>query len=238
MSSQERPRHFYYETPGVPLPEEPEPELVLDPATEVIEARQVTEAWQRIETWLREHAPASHATLRPGASEGQISAVLSAVTGPVPAALQALWRLRDGVVRDAGREVFLMDNWALLPTEGAIEEYRFRRKDGDDYWKPHWTPFASWAADYRRYGLFLDADSGEVWSWGDGDRRPKYESLTVYLEETADALEVPHLLDGYRPGLAHGGLTWGHPDDPPEGWVPFPKVPRRQSVRASRQPPK
>ncbi|MFI6038578.1 SMI1/KNR4 family protein [Streptomyces sp. NPDC051315] len=220
MTRRERPRSFFYETPGVPLPEEPEPPLVLDPATEALEVRQVTEAWQRVETWLSEHAPASHATLRPGASEERLSAVLSAMAGPVPAALQALWRLRDGVVDDAGREAFLLGNWALLPTEGAIEVYRFRRQDGDEYWQPHWTPFASWSAHDKRYGLFLDAESGEVWLWADGTRAPKYASLTDYLEEMADALEVPYLTAGHRPGLTRGGLRWEDPDRSPEGWEP------------------
>ncbi|MEU6064975.1 MULTISPECIES: SMI1/KNR4 family protein [Streptomyces] len=64
--------------------------------TEEIAARQVTDAWGRIEAWLRDHAPVTHAALGPGASAEEIAAVEAALGLAVPVELRTLWGLVSG----------------------------------------------------------------------------------------------------------------------------------------------
>ncbi|MFF3460398.1 SMI1/KNR4 family protein [Streptomyces sp. NPDC002730] len=201
-----------------------------DPHLEEIAARQVTGAWQRIETWLHAHAPASYASLKAGASEGEIAALEEALGVRIPADLKALWSLHSGVHNVHGAR-FLMENWALMDLDSVVSFYqqqmRSQQRDGDDeftFWTVSWIPVCSFGADDRTYGLYLDAETGQLCYWDRyGERRPEYASLTTYLEEMADALEAPSLVTGARPGLADGGLAWGPPTDPDieAAWVPF-----------------
>ncbi|MFF3264323.1 hypothetical protein ACFYWO_34790 [Streptomyces sp. NPDC002932] len=57
---------------------------------QVIEQRQVVDAWQRIESWLHQHAPATLARLRPGASEAEIAALQKTLGVRLPDGLKAL----------------------------------------------------------------------------------------------------------------------------------------------------
>ncbi|GAA0592855.1 hypothetical protein GCM10010394_22670 [Streptomyces crystallinus] len=194
--------------------------------------RQVTDAWQRIEAWLRAHAPASYASLKPGVSQAEIDGAERALGVRIPVDLKALWSLHDGVHIVWG-EAFLMGNARLMGTAQAVElhghwgkHYDFRDDPDEpgDLWDHSWIPVCtlgehSWAA-----GLYLDARTGELWSWDEhANRRAEYESLTTYLEEMADALTAPGLFTGARPGLQRGALVWGVPDhpDPDHPWVEF-----------------
>ncbi|MQT02773.1 SMI1/KNR4 family protein [Streptomyces jumonjinensis] len=186
------------------------------------EARQAAAAWRRVESWLPAHAPASFATLCPGAGEEDLAVAEGAFGRVLPPSLTALWRLCAGV-RGGGPAVFLLDNWALMDLDAAMGVYRARMETaGDGLWKAHWIPFASYTSVDASSGLYLDAESGEVCWWGEfGERVPRFASLSVYLEETADRLEAPSLLPGLEPGLIDGGLAWGYRGDPPEGWTPL-----------------
>jgi hypothetical protein len=219
------PAHLKYGEDGEyddPPATEPRPKQV-DPRMEEIEVRQVTDAWQRIVTWLTEHAPASAGALRPGASEEEIAAVEETLGVYVPAELKALWGLNAGVdnVDGAG---FLLKNWALMTPDSVISFYRmqmmFQQRDGNDeftMWKPSWIPVCSFGAADVAFGLYLDTTGGELWQWsryGDVRSEPDFRSLAVFLEEMADALEAPSLAGLPRPGLVEGGLSWGPPSDP------------------------
>lgn len=192
-----------------------------DPRTEEIAARQVTEAWQRIAAWLAERAPASAASLRPGASEAEIAAVEGALGVPVPAALKALWRQCAGVYDVRGGE-FLPGNRALMDLEWVArfyrEQMRYQEQHGDEefpVWRRSWIPVCASNAHDTALGLCLDAVTGQLWQWSRyGDQQMEVESLTVFLEEMADALEAPSLARPPKPGLVEGGLSWGPPSDP------------------------
>jgi hypothetical protein len=51
----------------------------------------------------------------------------------------------------------------------------------------------------------------------------QFESLTDFVEEMADVLEVPLLAAEARVGLMHGFLVWGEPQDRAEraAWEPL-----------------
>lgn len=130
--------------------------------------RQVTAAWRRIEAWLREHAPASYAPLKAGASVEEIAALEAALALRIPAELKALWSLHAGVrdVRGAG---FPLDNRALMDLDAVAAFYQMQmlfqqrsRSDEDPTWRPSWIPFCSYGVDDRSSGLYLDSTTGKL----------------------------------------------------------------------------
>lgn len=207
-----------------------EPGRAPDPRLEAIAARQVAGAWERITGWLRDHAPGSYASLKGGASEDEIAALEEALNVRVPADLRALWALSAGV-HDVRGATFLLDNRALMDLDSVAafhrQEMEFQQRNGSDeftFWKASWIPVCSFGAVDRTYGLYLDADTGQLCYWDRyGERRPEYASLTTYLEEMADALDTPSLVFGARPGLADGCLAWGPPPDAAieAAWAPY-----------------
>ncbi|MEV7197542.1 SMI1/KNR4 family protein [Streptomyces sp. NPDC093510] len=199
-----------------------------------IQERQIADAWHRIETWLRHHAPATVPMLRPGASEEQLDALQQTLGVRLPADLKALWRLCAGTYSVPGA-AFLWEQWAPMSFPAVIEVYQRhmlrqqqqqRQQQNDDeflIWRAAWIPVCAYAADDHTSGLYLDAETGRLGYWDRfGERRVEFESLTTYLEETADALETPALVTGYKPGLVNGALVWGPPSDPEQAglWVP------------------
>ncbi|GHE61417.1 MULTISPECIES: SMI1/KNR4 family protein [Streptomyces] len=201
-------------------------------ATEAVAERQVADAWQRIESWLRQHAPATAEILRPGASEEEIAAFQQALGVRAPAELKALWRRCAGVSAETDDDVsFMLGNHAPMRFEGIDWVYRqymaSQRSVGNDefpIWRPAWIPFCSYGATDYASGLLMDAETGRVQYWNRyGERTPAFESLTVYLEDMADILEAPALSGGTKPGLLHGGLVWGPPVSPDQAahWVEF-----------------
>ncbi|MEB8341225.1 SMI1/KNR4 family protein [Streptomyces endophyticus] len=158
------------------------------------EQRQVAAAWGRIEAWLGEHARGSLAALRPGTYD------------------ELPWA------------AFMLEEMALLPLDRVAELYEFHmsvhRHSGIDedeegavpYWRASWIPLCA-GSHYERYPLlYVDLETGRVCFCSRyGERSPRYESVTDYLEEMADRLESPHLLDGPRPGTMDlRALVWGH----------------------------
>ncbi|MFI6469838.1 SMI1/KNR4 family protein [Streptomyces sp. NPDC050516] len=200
--------------------------------TEDIAARQVTEAWHRIEEWLREHAPASHAALLPGAGGAEICAVEEVYGMRMPEDLRTLWKLTGG-----GAGCFFGD-YDLTSFGRGMEFYqgqmRFQQKEGGNdangipWWRPNWIPVFSNSRDSQAFVKYLDCESGLLYSWDRygmnnyGTEKEELDSIGTYLEEVADALEFPALAVRDRPGLIDGYLVWGsgahvHPDT----WRPF-----------------
>jgi cell wall assembly regulator SMI1 len=200
---------------------------------DAMQARQLGEAWQRIETWLCRHAPATQAALRPGASEDEIAALEESTGVRAPAELRSLWLLCAGSWDVPAAGLFPDQGWALLDLDTVARSYKWHmanqrtqaRRDPEALvWKPSWLPFCSWSATDLSYGRFVDAETGETGGWDDtAVRTVEDTSLTMVVEEIADKLEYPQLATGYKPGLIRGALVWGPPDS--EGaaalWEPW-----------------
>ncbi|MFJ9130334.1 SMI1/KNR4 family protein [Streptomyces sp. NPDC102340] len=204
---------------------------------QAIEERQVADAWRRIQSWLHQHAPATTDKLLPGASDAEIDALQQELGVRIPAGLRALWRHCPGV--QPGPWVrFLLGNWTPMKFDSVIRKYwsmlemqqhedelnNRRSEPGEEFllWRASWVPFCS--DTDRLFGLCLDAETGKLWSWSKyAERAVEFESLSCYLEEMADVLEVPSLATGAKPGLIDGALTWGTPTDPDEQalWRPL-----------------
>ncbi|MER7396164.1 SMI1/KNR4 family protein [Streptomyces sp. NPDC000151] len=206
------------------------------PLEDAVQARQATDAWQRIETWLRRHAPTTHAALKPGASENEIAALEEALGVRAPVSLRTLWRLCAGSLDVRGAGLFPDHGWALMDLDAVPRSYQghmnsqrrreeqFGEEEGMPLWRPSWIPFCSWSVTDLSYGRFVDGETGETGGWDDtGERTVEDKSLTMLLEETADRLEYPKMFPGYKPGLIDGMLVWGPPATPDEKalWEPW-----------------
>ncbi|QQC87327.1 SMI1/KNR4 family protein [Streptomyces alfalfae] len=202
-----------------------------------IESRQIDDAWQRSESWLARNAPATLANLSPGASEAEIERLQESLGVRLPVGLRALWSRRAGVGPDP-MPGFMPGECVLMPFDVVRRTYesKMRLRQGDEeaqrrtggteeitVWRPSWIPFASIGADAVA-GLCVDAETGRIWYWCEyAERSVQFESLTGFMEEVADVLEVPLLAAEAGVGLMHGFLVWGVPQDAAEraAWEPL-----------------
>ncbi|MEU6772543.1 SMI1/KNR4 family protein [Streptomyces sp. NPDC046759] len=190
--------------------------------------RQVTDAWARIEGWLRENAPVTHAALGPGASEGEIAAVEEGLGFAVPVELRTLWTLvSGGTVQGRGP---WPEGDVLMRLDDVVSQYRLKRElqqelddkagtaavldDGSPrVWGKTWIPVFSSREYDSAYGTFLNAETGLLWRWDTFEYEPPrhddvQHSIVTLLEEIADSLETPGLATEFRPGLLDGRLVW------------------------------
>ncbi|MFE6778257.1 SMI1/KNR4 family protein [Streptomyces sp. NPDC057702] len=198
----------------------------------------VAAAWARVEGWLRAHAPASAALLRPGAGGADIDAVERSTGLVFPPALRAWYGLHDGI--DDPEEGKSWWPAGFLP--GGQGWYRLSQVESDYVvhtrdWErePGRIPISSTPGDMR-YGRYVDArpnepSHGNLGRWAADEEPepiPTFTSgwpLGAWLTAFADAIEQGRCLiepDGRRdeykwPALTvSGGLTWVDPrDDPP-----------------------
>ncbi|MFZ3571280.1 SMI1/KNR4 family protein [Streptomyces sp. BH097] len=190
------------------------------------EQRQVRSAWGRVENWLGEHAPGSLAALRPSPQAGEVQELARRIGVRLSPSLTALWSLRPGAYEELPWAAFMLDEMALLPLDRVAEAYEFHmsvaRGSGIDeaeegavpHWRASWIPFCAPDRHELHPLLYVDLETGRVCFWSKyGDRGPRYESVTDYLEEMADRLESPHLLGGLVPGTQDMRvLVWDSPE--------------------------
>ncbi|MFF1379467.1 SMI1/KNR4 family protein [Streptomyces sp. NPDC058308] len=202
-----------------------------------IEWRQIDDAWQRIESWLERNAPATFASLLPGASEAELDELQASLGVRLPMGLRALWSRRAGAGPDSTPQ-FMPEECVLMSFEDVRSVYQgkmlLRQQDlkaqqrtGSTeeitVWRPSWIPFAAKDSDALS-GLCVDAETGKIWYWGEyAERSIQFESLTGYLEEMADVLEIPELAGQAGVGLMNGFLVWGVPVGAAEraAWEPL-----------------
>ncbi|WP_019631198.1 SMI1/KNR4 family protein [Actinomadura atramentaria] len=192
-------------------------------------------AWGRIESWLRAHAPASGALLRPPAGEADIAAAEAAMGVELPATLAAWYRIHDGVDEDrapsgAARIAGILPSGkTMLPLDRVVGEYQMRTREWER--AAGIVPFARTPGDVW-YGWYVDARKGGAsygnlgrWAVDEADEPYPWPSrgwpLPDWLVEIAAVLEQGRPMRrpdgtenvGDRPALYRGGLTWVDPRD-------------------------
>jgi cell wall assembly regulator SMI1 len=180
----------------------------------------VNRAWDRIERWLRSHAPATLATLKPPASARQVRAAEAAMSVGFPADLVASLRRHDGARTTNLYTVFqLPPMYGLMSLDDLRRDWRSRcgiiERAGDQpgwWWHAKFVPFAQdfggdvMVVDQRpegggRVGLHSHEDGMHF------EREP--DSLATLLEQTARALQSGQPYGGYRAEVNKaGGLDW------------------------------
>ncbi|WP_406506194.1 hypothetical protein [Streptomyces sp. NBC_01602] len=201
-----------------------------------VRASDVLPAWAAITNWLAVHAPASHATLRPGATGADVQSVEDGLGAPLPADLVTLLQTCNGTVdaSDVERDpdeydpVLFLAQHHLLPL-GAIVAVRGSGESADQFWSD-WVPFA--VADYAvtpwdglavepggRLATFSQA-SGEPPS--QPHTEPGHASLAEFLNARAEALTqgTGPLTATATPGFHEGALVWGPLPGDATPWAP------------------
>ncbi|MGA5499390.1 SMI1/KNR4 family protein [Streptomyces cinereoruber] len=193
----------------------------------------VQDSWNRIDDWLREHAPRTFATLGPPAGHGEIVAAQEELGVTFPPDLVASLLRHNGAVD--GAEAFLFSTHdRLLGVAGILEGTRFMRgmaedldeEEAEGYWHHGYVKFGSYGVTSD--GLMIDCRPGQG-SFGaigrffdeTGTDFGRADSLGGYLAELADRLERGQ--DGgavtFNGRLIWEGASptspeWGSADDP------------------------
>jgi cell wall assembly regulator SMI1 len=181
--------------------------------------QRVNAAWQRIETWLAAHAPASAAALAGPASPAQLGETQQRIGVTLPPELVASLLRHNGMGTGGGdllpsiyRPVSAADIGGQAKSLCEVLTHGQNESVGS-WWHGQFVPFA---VDGAGDVLFLDQRPGHGGELGESDhegsvdfsRRPA--SLTELLEQTATALETGVRTSGdYRAKVTPAGvLTW------------------------------
>lgn len=183
----------------------------------------------RLEAWLAEHAPAIHATLRPGASEAELDALETATSLTLPEAFLTLYRWHEGQDWSVGG-VFGLDflslervsaEWRTWADIGGNPEWEDLNEDMASlavshpagaiqaaYTTPGWLGFL---ADGGGNSVGLDFNpgpagtAGQVITFG-RDEEEKYvlaDSLDAFLREYLHRLETGRVTVKAPAGYSH-----------------------------------
>lgn len=113
--------------------------------------------WARIDKWLAAHNPEGFASLRPPASDSQVSALEAILTFPLPDALVEFLRHHDGQA-PKGPALFgemtysscqaIGTDWIALTqlaNDGEFDDLAGKPDEGvaSSWWNPGWIPFAA-----------------------------------------------------------------------------------------------
>ncbi|WP_020136280.1 hypothetical protein [Streptomyces sp. 351MFTsu5.1] len=183
----------------------------------------LVDLWRRFTDWLGAHAPADHASLRPGCAEGGLGRLADGLGFAVHDDVRATLGLHDGVVmRRASTEpgAFLL-GYSLLGVDGILEAHRDlvamvadAREEGEEDLVVGRTADVRWVPLARNISgdlLFVDhrphhaGEIGEI-SFGDPGYRMLWPRMDLMLADLCEALEkgtpvtcvprIPRLFEG------------------------------------------
>ncbi|MFF9351438.1 SMI1/KNR4 family protein [Streptomyces sp. NPDC014734] len=176
-------------------------------------------AWQRLVDWLETNAPKTASSILAPAPPSAITAAEERMCVVFPAELRT-WLQASGADKDPEgvMEGVMPGNRDVLGLAAMERTYHFKmeieRDDPSDdpefpFWHEQWIPIVS--DDDACYGKFLDARSGQIGSFGDGDAPAfgVHESLTVLFSETVVLMEQISAGARDAPGRVQDGrLIW------------------------------
>ncbi|MEC7521410.1 MAG: SMI1/KNR4 family protein [Myxococcota bacterium] len=192
----------------------------LEPMSDARTALALEAVLERLERALAQTAPDYLASLAPGVDDAALDAVEAELGVSLPATVRALYRWRDGHLKQDGRFVYLRSfeslasaasTWKMLREMERAGEWARDGEQPPGVWSDRWFPFARWSnglhlcvdleGTYRgRRGQVL-----EVWM-KDSDRQIVAPDLTAWLDVFVRALE-----DGSIRETAGGDLHWDRP---------------------------
>lgn len=162
----------------------------------------VPASWDRIDAWLRTHAPADHAMLRPPADPAAVEAAEAEMGLRFPPDLSASLACHDGM--DEGRSVLpgrppapvdkIVAHWSLCidinEDLGLFDDDL--EEDEEPWWHPSWIPWAVLDGDSQVIDMRPGPDQGRLGNVEHDDGASfdhGWPSLGAYLAEVADVLE-------------------------------------------------
>jgi cell wall assembly regulator SMI1 len=182
-------------------------------------AERVNLAWQRIETWLAAHAPASSAALAGPAEPGRIAQLQQRIGVTLPPELVASLLRHDGMGTRGGNLLPPLYRLLSVADIGGQAEMlcevlmRGVNENVGTWWHGQFVPFA---VNGGGDSLFLDQRGGHGGKLGEHDHEAFADfsswpaTLTDLLEQTATALETGQRTHVYcRAEVTPAGvLTW------------------------------
>ncbi|MEU7602466.1 SMI1/KNR4 family protein [Streptomyces sp. NPDC041003] len=209
----------------------------------------VRSSWDRIDGWLREHAPASYENLAPPAAPGAVEEAQAEMGLRFPAGLTDSLLCHDGLIgwdnvlpgpppQSAAQ---IVRHWRMCVEIDGDEDPSDPGEPGEEpWWHPLWIPWAqsdgnAQVIDMREgphRGRLGTACHDDTAHFDDG-----WPSLAAYLAEVADVLDHGGLVDGCAPYLTCDGELWwdleGETDLNGEPLTPAP-APGRAAALAAR----
>jgi hypothetical protein len=187
-------------------------------------------AWERIEQWLRAHAPRSYAML-PGPAEPSAVEEAEAAMGPLPPELRALWGVREGGNGGGPERLGILRGYDVFPARDAIWCHEYVLAvilDAEDMGSRPWIPACATETDEPHLWNFIDTRTGALgWNVHGGaftEPDASGETFAGWIESVADELEGGPVNSGVlRAGVADGWLSWNDtrvPREIPSGWEP------------------
>jgi cell wall assembly regulator SMI1 len=165
----------------------------------------IQNAWQRIDVWLKAHAPHVQKELNPGVSEEEIQQKEAAISVPLPEDFKTSYRIHNGSRSrydgTSGSQYALMGCDAFYPLKRVVggEAGMYQDLLQDTYWAGQ-TP--GWVSDPTRQPLPVQP----VW------RHPLWLTFAEHLGGLEWCLDLAPAPDG-RIGQV---ISWDHEDGPAE----------------------
>lgn len=157
----------------------------------------VQDSWNRIDAWLREHAPRAFATLQPPAGEEEIAAAQEELGVTFPPDLVASLLRHNGAVDGVEAFRFSTDD-RLLGVSGILGDTGFMRgvahdldeEQAERYWHHGYVKFGSYGVTSD--GLMIDCRTG----------RDSFGAIGRFFDETGTSFGQADSLGGYLAELA------------------------------------
>ncbi|MGW1163283.1 hypothetical protein ACWD5Q_34595 [Streptomyces sp. NPDC002513] len=193
-------------------------------------AERTLAAWERIESWLRTHAPRTYAAL-PGPAEPSEVEGAEAAMGVLPPELRALWSVCGGGSGSAPEGLRVLRGYDVFPPREAVRCHGNVLAvilDAEHMGPRPWIPACAMDTGEPHLWNFVDAPTGRLgWNVHGGaftEPGESGETFTQWIEGVADELHGgPAHAGVLRAGVVDGWLSWRDVRDSrtvPSGWVP------------------
>ncbi|WP_435972140.1 SMI1/KNR4 family protein [Streptomyces sp. Qhu_M48] len=157
----------------------------------------VEDAWNRVDAWLREHAPRTFATLQPPAHDEEIVAAQEELGVIFPPDLVASLLRHNGAMDGTDAFLFSTED-RLLGVSGIVEDTGFMRglahdlaeEEAEHYWHHGYVKFGSYGVTSD--GLMIDCRTG----------RDSFGAIGRFFDETGTSFGQADSLGGYLAELA------------------------------------
>jgi cell wall assembly regulator SMI1 len=178
-------------------------------------------SWQRIETWLAAHAPASLEHLNPPAHRDDINAAERLLGGPLPAELVQSLTRHNGVSRWSNlipqaspmAADTIAQRWQTSMEVAADNDgFKLQPWEDEPWWHPQWVPWAESADGVIQItDLRSGPDRGRL-GWAGhsdgGDFTDAWPNLPTLLNAIAGALYFGKSVQGLHPYFTEEGDVW------------------------------
>ncbi|MBD2450658.1 HEAT repeat domain-containing protein [Nostoc sp. FACHB-152] len=149
----------------------------------------LTDALDRIETWLVKNQPEFALSLQPGLTNAEIDTILQNFPYAMPEELYEFYGWHNGCrYLSYGYVIPFYDNFFSL--QDAME-YRQNALSWDSEWNSHWLPILDGNGDYR-YAVVVGEETAPVWFIDPecGIKEIRWDSLTDLMLATAECYET------------------------------------------------